>query len=104
MTIEDYLAQLHPGQWFSFDGEKTLEKAVLTDFGKKKGYTLPTQADFDAWKAAQEQKETERQQKVQKRREAKERIKGSPPPNSMPGLAERVKDLEIATGIKDPEL
>lgn len=46
----------------------------------------------------------EQKQKAQKRREARERIKGSPPPNSMPNLAERVKDIEIALNLRDPEL
>lgn len=104
MTIEDYCKQLHPGQWFSFDGKKTLDNLVLTDFGKSKGYSPPTQAEFDAWKAGQEDKEAEREKKEIKRQQYREEIKNNPPPNSMPGLAGRVEKLEIAMGLREPDI
>lgn len=66
MTIEQYCTQLHPGQWFGFEGEKTLDNLILTDFGKEKGHTLPTQAEFEDWKAEQEAKAKE-QEIIQKR-------------------------------------
>ena len=43
-TLEDYLVQLHTGQWFGFDGEHTYANLVIHDSTKSK----PSEADCNA--------------------------------------------------------
>ena len=41
LTLEHYLATLHEGQWFTFNGDKTYANVVVLDDTK----TLPTEAE-----------------------------------------------------------
>lgn len=47
-TLEDYLVQLHTGQWFGFDGEHTYANLVIHDDTKSK----PSESDCNAGVAA----------------------------------------------------
>lgn len=70
-SLDRFLSKLHTGQWFTYSDpkNKSFETLELTEYGKKEGYELPTEADFKAWQQEQEKKEKEREVIAKRKKE-----------------------------------